>query len=75
MALPKTAAEAFRLVAANTFRPFDDEDFRAYSGVESDAPLICEDEAQEFTIIVDGDVVGFTDHEGCEYASFYLTPR
>jgi hypothetical protein len=49
------SAELLVLIAKTKFRPFDKYDYMAFSGVESDNPLIAE--TDEYTIVIDGHIV------------------
>ena len=65
--LPKTKAQALRMVAENSFDPFDKDDWETFSGCESDSPLICyleeegkpEDDRNGIAIIIDGTTLYF----------------
>lgn len=53
-----TPAIALRTVAQKTFRPFDEGDWQAFSGCESENPLIEANPAEGEPIwIIDGDVI------------------
>lgn len=57
------SAELLVLIAKTKFRPFDKYDYMAFSGVESDNPLIAESEDLEYTIVIDGHIVNMLYHE------------
>lgn len=57
-------AEVLRLVALNTFRVFNKNDWMSYSGCETTEPLICE--TDEYTLIVADTAVSYIDSEGDE---------
>lgn len=52
---PRTAGAVLRIVALATFRPFDDADWDAFSGCETDSPLV--GEAEGFLVVLDGNNV------------------
>lgn len=51
-----TPAQALTMLAKTTMRPFDQCDWQAFSGCESDEPLIGEFDL-DTTLILDGDVL------------------
>lgn len=65
--LPKTKAEALRMVAENSFAPFDKSDWETFPGCESDNPLVCyledeslpEDDRDGIAIVIDGNELYF----------------
>lgn len=73
--LPKTAAEAIRLIAKVTFRPFDDEDFSAYQGADTGSGEAWIHEGEDMVIILVDDTVSFYEYGVSESAFFVLTLR
>lgn len=66
----------FAKLTSLQFRPFDKADFMAFAGVESDNPLIAEEQIEDkyFTYIIDGDnlqVISGTMDECCESCVLY----
>jgi hypothetical protein len=57
-----TFAEALNLIATLTFRPFSESDYWGFAGVESENPMIAEND--EFYVILDGETVGFLSMNG-----------
>ena len=65
--LPKTKEEALRMVAENSFDPFDASDWETFSGCESENPLVCylenpdtaEGDADGVAIVIDGNTLYF----------------
>jgi hypothetical protein len=47
------------MIAKTTFRPFSDNEWNAYAGVQTRNPLI--GEYNNFIIIIDGEVASFVD--------------
>jgi hypothetical protein len=60
-------AEALKMIARTTFRPFGENDWHAFAGVETPNPLI--GECEDYTIVIDGDVVSFTDNKDDNWAA------
>lgn len=56
-ALPVSPIEALKLVAKTKFRPFDNIDWYAFAGCESDDPFI--GEIDDITVVIDGDTIMF----------------
>lgn len=54
--------EALSLIATLSFRPFSDSDYCGWSGVESENPLIAEND--EFVCVIDGEIVEFVSMNG-----------
>lgn len=50
-----TKAEMLMLIAKSQFHPFTKADWYAYSGCQSENPLICETE--EYVIVIDGNTI------------------
>lgn len=65
-------AEAMKLVALTVLKPFTSSDYDAFSGVESDNPLIGEN--GDKVVVVDGSHVSIVDAEGTE-TMFELVAR
>jgi len=64
--LPKTAAEAVRLIAQCVFVPFDEADYMGFAGVESEDPKICwleNEDGSAVTVIHDDDNFHFISTE------------
>lgn len=57
-----TLVEALGLIATLKFRPFDESDYNGFSGVESENPMIAEND--EFVVVLDGDCVEFLSMNG-----------
>jgi hypothetical protein len=56
-----STAELMVLIAKSQFLPFTKADWYSFAGCESENPLICE--AEEYTIIIDGNNVNMVYHE------------
>lgn len=56
------ASTALLMVAKTKFEPFSASDFDAFSGVNSDNPMI--GEYKDYLIIIDGEVIEITDQMG-----------
>lgn len=56
-----TPSEALLMVAKTEFKPFEPADYHAFSGVESDNPML--GEYGDWLIVIDGKVIQFTDQE------------
>jgi hypothetical protein len=65
-----TLAEALGLVASLEFRPFGEADYRGFSGVESENPMIAENE--DFYVVLDGERVEFLSMNGHIHQQFRL---
>lgn len=50
-------AQALRLAATSTFRPFNDLDWSQWAGCMTDNPLICETE--NYVLIIDGSSLAY----------------
>ena len=59
-----TAVEALRMISLTEFRDFDDNDWQAFLGCESEKPRI--GFYKNYTIVIDGDTVNII-AEGDEY--------
>lgn len=59
--IPTTPAEAMKIVAKTTFKPFDKIDWDAFAGCESEEPML--GEYFGLVIVIDGAIVSFHDHE------------
>ena len=57
-----TQADVLRLVATSPFRKFIKLDYECFAGVESDNPMISEND--EFVLVLDGNVVSYFDYDG-----------
>jgi hypothetical protein len=57
-----TLVEALGLIATLTFRPFDESDYYGFSGVESENPMLAEND--EWLVILDGFNVEFISSNG-----------
>ena len=56
------SAELLTLITKSKFRPFENCDYYAWAGADSNNnPLICETE--EYTIIIDGHIINMVYHE------------
>ena len=62
-----TAVEILRLVATVNLRPFNQYDWMAFAGCESDEPMIAN--VGDMVVIVDGDMITVTDAEGEQYSA------
>ena len=65
-----TLVEALNLVATLSFRPFDESDDYSFPGVETETPMIAEND--EFVVILDGDRVEFISMNGHIQQQFRL---
>ena len=55
--LPETTAQAFKAMALTEFKPFDKHDWEAFSGCQSNEPMI--GELGEMIIVLDGEIAEF----------------
>jgi hypothetical protein len=53
------------LLSSMTFRPFTQNDYYGFEGVESPVPLIAENEDEGICVIIDGDYAELYAFDGC----------
>jgi hypothetical protein len=70
--IPHTTDDAIQLILHAKFRVFNSEDWLAFSGVESEFPMIADDEE---LIIADGNSFQFYDEDGDLVATYELKKR
>jgi len=72
--LPATPAFALFMLSQTKMRNFDQGDWMAWSGCNSETPMIGEMkfDGEEITVILDGDTIGFYNEE-CDWSEFKLT--
>lgn len=71
--LPQSTIEAMRLIAKTQFRPFDKNDWMAWSGCNTEEPFI--GEFEDIVVILDGDAVVFNRYseDDVEWTIFNLS--
>lgn len=66
-----TRETALALARSLTFRHFSHYDFNAYAGVNSPLPMIADNE--EYTLVLDGNVLEVTENETGDWETFDLS--